>query len=444
VNVPNDISAPKGGRASASNSIGGSRVTEVFQPDPIWRSLGIFGYSGEPEILLADLQEMIAAARLSERVPEDVRRQFEGVCKHFLHGFFEYDFFWVAAGRAYLIAESALRHRFLEYYGHQIPFISRDGLKTDVLTVGNFESLWQLLRDRRRRREWLLESKHSDRPHRQFDGSLAALLRWAFDEQLLPGRRATWIARVFAGFRNMAGHPSYGCQPPAEPAWQICDVAELINCLWGERTAGGRLFPIPRLVHRVPVAIIRDFESGSVSFGTAERFADWDDVNDRAGVTLVLASIGDDIANFRHGFESTRCPSTAIWGPGSRKDALAYLALNPVSEDDVAYVDRLFLVRTGRDMRAKVGPFDWPVEGVELPRSTDAALALPARKQSGNWYVIRADYPDDAFEHVIQRRRSGAQHKIRRAPRCLCGVDELAAAVTWEKAMAPLADAQSG
>jgi len=263
----NDPRGTSAAEPSMKTSTEDSSVADLFRPDSIWQSLGILGYSAEPEKLLNDLEEMIAGARLSERVPEDVRRQFEAVRKQFLRGISEYDFFHIAAGRAYLIAETALRYQFLEYYGQQIPFVSRDGLRTEVLTIGNFEALLQLLRDRQTRKEWLLKSKRSDRPHKLFNGSFTALLRWAFDEQLLPGRRATWMSQVFTGFRNMAGHPSYGCQPPAEPARQICDVAEFINCLWGERVPAGRLFPVPGFVQRVPFAVVRDTKSGSTSIG---------------------------------------------------------------------------------------------------------------------------------------------------------------------------------
>jgi len=146
------------------------------------------------------------------------------------------------------------------------------------------------------------------------------------------------VSRVFTGYRNMAGHPSYGCQPPAEPARQISDVAEFINRLWGEQVPAGRLFPVPGLVHRIPFAVVRDTESGITSIGAAERFLDWDDVTSTAEVSLVLASADDDLSNFRHGFESTRLPCTPIWGPGKPEDAAAYLALNAIPNDHVAYV----------------------------------------------------------------------------------------------------------
>jgi hypothetical protein len=411
-------------------------LADLRRPDRIWRSMGpFFGYSSDPEACVAQLNELVASAVLSQEVPERLREQFAVARKLFLHGFFEYGFFWVAAAQGYLIAETALRERFLQYYAGNVPFVWSDGSRSETVNVGHFEQLWDLLRGRLRPRDWKLASVRSSQPHDGFDGNFTSLLRWAFDEQLLPGRKGTHIGRVFTERRNMAGHPSYGREPPTGPARELCDVAEFINCLWGQRAGDGRLFPVPGRIQRVPVAVVRDRQRGSVSFGGVATLSHSDDLNAEAEVTIVQAAIDDNLASFRDGFESTSYPATKIWGPGSPRDALDFLAANPVPDDEVTFADRLFVIRTGRDLHAEIGPFDKRVEGVELPRSPAVAAMLPGPLHAGKWYVLQADFPDDAFMHVVEHRKALGRHRIRRPPRCSCGVDELIAAASWKVAM---------
>ena len=75
---------------------------------------------------------------------------------------------------------------------------------------------------------------------------LTDLCTWARSEGLLPGQRARSLQRVQVAMRNAVAHRSdYSLGNPPDAARAISDVAEIINCLWGARTPGGRLHPAP-------------------------------------------------------------------------------------------------------------------------------------------------------------------------------------------------------
>jgi len=267
----------------------------MTQPDPAWEGMHrYFGWPSEPAECLMALERETERARLSARVPEDVHRQFAIVCNIYWYGLFQYDFFAQAADQAFLIAETAFRRRFLEYYDNRVPFVSEGGAKHYIVETNNYgildkELKSKTLKPKKGLEKWLLESKIPLRPpHKNFDTSFLALLRWGFDEGLLPGRKGTHIAKVFQNRRNRAGHPTYRREPPLGPARDLCSVAELINCLWGDRAQGGQLFPVPAPVHRIPMAIGKSRDDRSVWFGTAAGLPNWQGDDRDAEVMIVL------------------------------------------------------------------------------------------------------------------------------------------------------------
>jgi hypothetical protein len=76
-----------------------------------------------------------------------------------------------------------------------------------------------------------------------------------------------------------------------------------------------------------------------------------------------------------------------VWGPGSYANATAWFAECPTRTDRVEYLDRWFLIRihNGRS---------------EEPRSPAGAAHVEVAEREGNWYLMRADFPNDAFTHV--------------------------------------------
>jgi len=403
-----------------------------------------FGWPAEPEECLAALERQIEPAKLSERVPEDVRRQFAIVCTIYRYGLFRYDFFALAADQAFLIAETAFRRRFLEYYANHVPFVSKDGTHRHTVETIDYGVLDEAFRQHiLSPSTWLLESKVSpQQPHAGFNGSFNALLRWGFDEGLLPGRKGTQIARVFRERRNHAGHPTYRREPPSGPAGDLRTVAELVNCLWDDHAEGGQFFQAPASVHRILTAIGKSRDGQSVWFGRADGLPAWPEADRHAEVTIILANFDSDLTGFEPGFERTAYPCQLMWGPGRWEQAVDFVRRSGIEEDDVEVRGRVFLIRVGSGLRAPIGSLGlqfgpW-VEGVESPRSPEAAAVLPESKRSGRWFMIRSDFPNDALEHVVATRhlsQANVVHVIRRAPRCSCGVDELLGGKSWEEAL---------
>lgn len=427
---------------------GAERLILMTQPDPVWEGMHkYFHWPVEPAECLLALDGLIERATLSPRVPEDVHRKFAIVCDIYRYGLFRYDLFAQAADQAFLIAETAFRRRFLEYYGNRVPFVTPDGQRHTVETA-SYEALDKAVNRRplrpRAGPRWLLASKLSPQgPHEGFDASFMALLRWGFDEGLLPGRKGTHIAQMFQSRRNRAGHPTYRRVPPSGPASDLCTVAELINCLWGDPAPGGHLFPLPAPVHRVPMAIGKNRDGRSVWFDRAAGLPGWQSDDREAEVTLVLAADSDDVSLFQPGFEHTAYPCRLIWGPGTWEQAVDVLGRSNAEEDDVVWADRVFMIRTGTGLRASIGPLGslfgvgpW-VDGMESPRSIEAVRALPESQRQGSWFVVRADSPSDALGHVMGKGLGidADLHKPRRFHRCSCGIDELAAGKDWQEAL---------
>jgi hypothetical protein len=189
---------------------------------------------------------------------------------------------------------------------------------------------------------------------------------------------------VLKKFRNYVAHGGgHHLVTPVDSARTISDAAEIINHLWGSSTPGGRLYPAP--IHRV-IQIVAWGSGGSVMSGPAGRppdsqFADWRCV-------LVRAVLHDEgLGRLDALYESTTYPCDLLWGPGTWRDAVAWLEREQPPEDEVDVLDRLFVVQyhEGR---------------IYLPQSPDVAAGLAEEDRYGIWYLIRADYPSDALRHA--------------------------------------------
>jgi hypothetical protein len=220
------------------------------EPDPlslIFNPVGL-GSVMSPAKAAEHQAATIAAAVLSETVPESVRENFERARKLHLYGVLEYEFFTAAPEYALLVFEAALRLRFLSYYDHEIP-VFRRGV-SGILEAEDFDAVRAARRTRLRRPD----GSAVDLP-----AYLKGLLAWACREGLLPGRRSRIIDKVLVDMRNHSAHPT-GCTvgTPPDSSRTLRTVAEYINRLWGEDTSGGRHFPGPLARRPRVVALARD------------------------------------------------------------------------------------------------------------------------------------------------------------------------------------------
>jgi WD40 domain-containing protein len=178
------------------------------------------------------------------------------------------------------------------------------------------------------------------------------------------------LQRAQVALRNTVAHPSsYYLGTPCDAALVIRDVAEIINCLWGTRTPGGRLHPAP--VRRSVLLIAWDstirLEIGDVgSVPTMHMAAD-------PTCVLVRASPDnlEDLTGFDARFETTRYPVEMLWGPGTTDQARAWLETHHPDGDEVDHLDRHFVIRH-YDNRAVVG-------GPDLVPCRHAPVPAPQR-----------------------------------------------------------------
>ncbi len=119
--------------------------------------------------------------------------------------------------------------------------------------------------------------------------------------------------------------------------------------------------------------------------------------------------------------ERTVYPADLLWGPGGRKDAIAWLHSDKPAGDKVTYLDRLFVIRQVD------GQVDMPIRPEQLSHHSND-------RRNGIWHLLRADFPGNAISHV--------QHMA--GPSCRtdeqfggCAVEEISEG-TWRDALAEL------
>lgn len=132
-----------------------------------------------------------------------------------------------------------------------------------------------------------------------------------------------------------------------------------------------------------------------------------------------------DLLQFDAKYETARNPSEWLWGPGTARDAMAWLAREQLADDEVDILDRIFLLRHHDDL-------------LYLPRSPDVAAGVSEDERSGTWYLIRADCPIDAFSHLRQVL-AGGHVSTALDGRCgQCPIETVGSG-SWQEAMELLA-----
>lgn len=112
-----------------------------------------------------------------------------------------------------------------------------------------------------------------------------------------------------------------------------------------------------------------------------------DEYPERTCVLLRVVVHDGNLDRFDAQYEATTYPCDLVWGPGSWQEASLWLDDRPHDEDEVDVLDRLFAFQRDRDR-------------LYLPRNPDVAAGLGEEDRRGRWYLIRADFPDDAISHA--------------------------------------------
>jgi hypothetical protein len=246
--------------------------------------------------------------------------------------------------------------------------------------------------------------------------TLDPLLKWAHGVGLLDGQRNRRIQlSVYAEMRNHFAHGGNieRLGMPPDSARAIHDLAEVINRLWGVRTAGGRIYPAPVARETLVLAWSDGWgarEAGS-EFGRFRPDQLREDARHEWNCMVVLApDVDQGLHDFDARYELTPYPVDWLWGPGTRQEAMAWLANSQSPNDEVTTIYRIFAVRVDEGR-------------TYMPIRPELLSNLPEDRRSGTWHLVQADFPNDAHFHL--------RHLARREPcpeerRGGCPVTELA------------------
>jgi hypothetical protein len=350
-----------------------------------------------PESAAEFQQRCIVSANLIDVVPQATRNSFERLRTLHAYGVLCYENFTVVQDLRWIVLEQALRERFIDFYGGVVPIVAHDGAEA-TFEASDFEAIAKAFGRRGSHGQgWQLRLHVGSAPMRM-PRTLHPLLRWARQESLLHGQRNRRLEEeAFGPIRNRFAHGAgYRLGMPNQSAGAICDLAEIINRLWGQSTLEGRLYPAPLKRAVMVVGWSHGWAEGladsSVTTMYAERFRSHVDDPDDWTYVVLRGVPTDRLSNFDAQYEITVYPAELLWGPGSRPDALTWLDATAPTGDEVVYLDRLFAVR---QHAGKVFP----------PYRPELLLGLPPERRIGTWHVVRADFPADAWRHVLHLER---------------------------------------
>jgi hypothetical protein len=369
-----------------------------------------------PEDAAAFQQEVIAGWDLDPSVAEETRMSFERLRTLHGYGVLFYDAFTLAGNLCWLTMEQAFRDRFIDFYGGTITFITDRG-DEKTMDAGSFADVYTAVRrGSHRKGGWKLKL-HSSHPPIPFSAGLADLQRWARAEGLVRGQRNRRLESLYRRMRNGIAHPAYQLSVPPESAKSIRDLSEIINGLWGHQTVGGHLHPAP--LTREILVIGWGIEDSHPIHTVMRADQLVEDSSGSAGWTyLIIRGVTvDDFWSFDAQLETTRFPSQHLWGPGNRTPAMNWLAKHEPQADSVDYLDRVFAVRAH--------------DGAVSVYRSAVVVALTEEDRHGTWYLLRADFPEDAFNHVRHREAGGPCGEGHVLPEC--AVEEILTA-DWKDA----------
>jgi hypothetical protein len=349
------------------------------------------------DLAVAHHQRLVSRLVLAPEVGDLSRQQFDRLRTVFVYGVLNYELFTMVTDDARLAFEQALRDRFMAFHKGTVAVRDKHGHEHRISATGYSDFFRQM-------RDLNLTGSRIQMAGRWtgFNGMLDGLISWARREGLLRGGRSRRVERFLQDMRNEVAHGSFHLVGPGAALMALSTLAEIINQLWGCPIPGGRLYPQP--ITREVMFIGWTSSGDACTAGLAETLAvgaaaedeDWTYVLVRA----VHWSGGHDDPNlldFDSLHATTAYPTTLLWGPGTRSEALVCLRENDLQPDICDYVDQVFLVRVHDGH-------------VLLPTDPGVAAGFKGSDRLGSWYAIRADGGLDAFNHVRSLASGVAGH----------------------------------
>lgn len=328
-------------------------------------------------------QTWIADTDLAETVPRDVRQNFDRLRDLHTYGVLHYDLYTLVHQTRPFVFEHALRQRFITHYDSGVLLQNKQG-ETKVLEPSSFQDVYLAIRRGDYKKFVYLDCNGEKM---KFDASLRSLMVWARAMKYLCGQRNRFADEALVDLRNHFAHPEgFSITDPYQSARSIAALAETINHMWGRCTPNGRRYPgpIPRFIY--VVAVSPDGEAKKLfraeQLAAVEVEPDW-----QYEIVRAAGGLGTVIVDYDDEYEATPYPVDRLWGPGTGQEAAAWLAEESPLPDTVDYLDRKFaiLVTAGR---------------ASLPRLPETIDDVPPDDRDGDWHLVMADYPADAFAHV--------------------------------------------
>ncbi len=344
-----------------------------------------------PESTADFQQRAIAHVELASAVPEGTRDSFERVRLFHSYGVLCYELFTITDDLTWIVLEQALRERFIDFYGGQIPIVDKKGM-TAAFPAADFEILSSAFRwGGSHAKGWQLSLAAGIRVRMPL--TLAPLLRWARAVGLLDGQRNARVQlAVYTNLRNHFVHGS-GLRRlgmPNQSSMAIRDLTEVINRLWGVMTADGRVYPAPVARHPLVLAWSDAWAtrgSGAEYKSLLPQDLPADPVTGWTYLVVLAPDVDQSLREFDARYELTPYPAEYLWGPGTRDQTIGWLKSTQPAGDHVQHLDRLFAIR--RDGGK-----------VFLPQRPEVMMSLTGPRRDGVWDLLMADFPLDAFGHV--------------------------------------------
>lgn len=359
---------------------------ELASPDRLTLRFAPIGLATGGALTPADAaefqQEVIASCDLAENVADSTKQSFERLRELHAYGVLFYDAFTIAGDLTSMVAELALRERFIEFYGGDIPFRDQKTGAALRLLATNFGEVDRAFRKGGTHRKGNWAVRISDDAELEFRGSMTDLLAWARAAGLLPGQRSRPRDALLVDMRNSVAHPDFHRYGPVESALAIRDLAELINQLWGCPTQSGRLFP----ADRERSAIVIAWCSTTLTIIRPDQLIELEDPE--VWTCVVIQAVPDDphIWDFDARIERTHFPAELLAGPRTVAQTLDWIGTTDLASDVIGHLDRLFVVQIdGSSVRG--------------PWRPEVALGLTPREEVGRWLLLRADHPADAYAY---------------------------------------------
>ncbi|GAG80389.1 unnamed protein product, partial [marine sediment metagenome] len=207
-------------------------MSRIIEKDPIFGAFVKLSGGEAIGITIEDLQKHVSDIQLIPPVPEAVKRVFRIAKELYIFGYFRYIFFTVSAHYAYLVLESAIKHRYAASLGVKAILTNPKGQQHEI-SPPSWERIFKFCK-RHSKEGW---SAHKIRVNGEsFPSTMPTLLNWLVANKLVP----KWELRQYEAGVDLRHGLSHLESPSVftPSALQYIDVLGFHYALVSPQTAG--------------------------------------------------------------------------------------------------------------------------------------------------------------------------------------------------------------